>query len=67
MGIAADPELLMERRKIVASLDDHDYDQLALLAKINKIKMPELVRRIVRAYLDRSKVNLREENREQRM
>jgi len=42
----------MERRKIVAALDDHDYDQLKLLAAIKKIKLPELVRRIVKGYLD---------------
>lgn len=50
----------MERRKIVASLDDHDYDQLLMLAKINKIKMPELIRKIVRAYLDGRTANLKE-------
>ena len=42
----------MERRKIVAALDDHDFEQLELLAKMHKIKIPELVRRIVRAHLD---------------
>jgi hypothetical protein len=42
----------MRRRKIIASVDDHDYDQLALLARMNKIKLPDLIRRIVRAYLD---------------
>jgi hypothetical protein len=42
----------MRRRKIIASVDDHDYEQLALLARMNKVKLPELVRRIVKAYLD---------------
>jgi hypothetical protein len=50
----------MERRKIVASLDDHDFEQLELLAKMNKIKIPELVRRIVKAHLDGTKANLKE-------
>ena len=42
----------MERRKIVAALDDHDYEQLELLARMHKVKLPELVRRIVKAHLD---------------
>ena len=42
----------MPRRKIVAALDDHDYEQLELLAKMHKIKLPELLRKIVRAHLD---------------
>jgi hypothetical protein len=42
----------MERRKIAAAFDDHDYEQLELLAAMKKIKLPELVRRIVKAHLD---------------
>jgi hypothetical protein len=48
------------RKKIVASLDDHDYDQLVLLAKLNRIKLPDLLRRIVKAHLDKGRVSLRE-------
>jgi hypothetical protein len=48
----------MERRKIAAAFDQHDYEQLALLAKLNRIKLPELVRRIVKAHLDKGKPNL---------
>ena len=46
------------RRKIVAALDDHDYEQLELLSKMNRIRMPELLRRIVKAYLDKGKANV---------
>jgi len=53
----------MERRKIVCAVDDHDHDQLMLLAKINRIKLPELVRRIVKAHLDGRKPDIREETR----
>ena len=42
----------MERRKIAAAFDEHDYEQLALLAKLNRIKLPELVRRICGATND---------------
>jgi hypothetical protein len=38
--------------------DEHDYQQLKLLAKLNKITMSELMRRIVKAYLDKGKANL---------
>lgn len=31
--------------KIVASFDPHDYEQLQLLAKLNKVRHSELVRR----------------------
>jgi hypothetical protein len=51
----------MERRKIVAALDDHDYEQVALLAAMNKIKIPEMVRRIVKAHLDGTKTRFRGE------
>ena len=50
----------MERKKIVASLDDHDFEQLELLARMNRIKLSELMRKIVKAYLDKTKVELRE-------
>ena len=39
-------------RRIVITIDEHDYDQVILLAKINKIKPHEMAGRIVRAYLD---------------
>ena len=51
----------MERRKINTAFDDHDYEQLVLLAKMNRIKPSELVRRICKAHLDGRKANLREE------
>lgn len=51
----------MPRPKIAAAFDDHDYDQLKLLAKLNRIKLSELVRRICKAHLDRNKPTLREE------
>lgn len=51
----------MTRPKIVASVDDHDYEQLTLLARINKIKLPELVRRIIRAHLDKRSPELKRE------
>ncbi|UGY12483.1 ribbon-helix-helix protein, CopG family [Bradyrhizobium septentrionale] len=46
------------RRKIVAALDDHDYEQLELLATLSRIKRPELLRRIIRAYLDKGNATL---------
>ncbi|BBZ93133.1 hypothetical protein BRDID11004_59680 [Bradyrhizobium diazoefficiens] len=49
------------RRKINTAFDDHDYEQLQLLAAMNKIRLTELVRRIVQAHLDKRKVNLRED------
>jgi hypothetical protein len=48
-------------RKIAATFDDHDHEQLVLLARLNKIKVSELVRRICRAYLDKGKPNLTSE------
>ena len=38
--------------------DEHDYQQLQLLVKLNKITMAELMRRIVKAYLNKGKANL---------
>jgi hypothetical protein len=49
------------RLKIITSFDQHDYQQLLLLAKLNKMKLPELVRRIVQAHLDKGKANLAQE------
>lgn len=46
--------------KIAAVFDEHDYEQLKMLAKLNKVKLPELVRRICKAHLDKSKPNLAE-------
>jgi len=48
------------RRKINTAFDDHDYDQLQLLAQMNKIKLTELVRGIVQAHLDKGKPRLKE-------
>jgi Ribbon-helix-helix protein, copG family len=42
-------------RQIHAGFDDHDYEQLALLARLNGISINELVRRLCRAYLDNEK------------
>jgi hypothetical protein len=49
----------MQRRKIVAVFDDHDYEQLELLAKMNKVKLADLMRKIVKAYLDGRKAEQR--------
>ena len=49
---------MMARKKINTAFDDHDYEQLLLLARINKIRLTELVRRIVKAHLDQGKPNL---------
>lgn len=49
------------RPKIVAAFDEHDHQQLVLLAKLNRIKPAELVRRIVKAHLDKGRPNLRQE------
>ena len=46
------PEVTDMRRGIVITIDEHDFDQVILLAKINKIKPHEMAGRIVRAYLD---------------
>jgi len=51
-----------ERRKIVTAFDDHDFEQLELLARVNKISLSDLVRRLCQAYLDKGKVNLRQEH-----
>jgi len=55
----------MERRKIAAAFDDHDYEQLVLLSKLNKIKPSELVRRICKAHLDKGTPNLRNRSNEE--
>jgi hypothetical protein len=49
------------RPKIVTAFDQHDHEQIVMLSRLNKIRPSELVRRIVRAYLDKGKVYLREE------
>jgi len=43
---------------LAAQFDDHDVEQLELLAHLNKITMAELLRRICQAYLDKRKANL---------
>jgi hypothetical protein len=48
-------------KQIHPVFDDHDYEQLMLLAKLNKIKVTELARRIIKAHLDRNRPRLREE------
>lgn len=49
-------------RKIVTTFDEHDYDQLVLLARMNKNKLPDMIRKIVRFYLDGHKSDLREKH-----
>jgi hypothetical protein len=39
-------------KKAITTISDHDLDQLMLLAVAKRIKLPELLRRIIRAYLD---------------
>jgi hypothetical protein len=39
-------------KKIATTFDDHDHAQLVLLARMNKIKLTDMVRKIVRFYLD---------------
>ena len=46
--------------KVPVAFDEHDYDQLLLLAKMNKIRVTELIRRICKGHLDRNRPNLRE-------
>lgn len=48
-------------RRITMTFDEHDYDQLILLAKLNKIRVHDLVLKIVKAHLDRNRAPLREE------
>ena len=43
--------------RIGVSFNEHDYDQLVLLAKLNKLTVQMLLRRIVRAYLDNAEPN----------
>ena len=45
-------------RKIVTTFSEHDHDQLVLLATLNKIKLTDMVRKIVRLYLDGHKAPL---------
>jgi hypothetical protein len=54
------------RKKINTAFDDHDFEQLVLLAHLNRIKVTEVVRRIVKAHLDKGNANLREEINERR-
>jgi hypothetical protein len=53
------------RMKIVTSFDPHDYQQL-LLAKLNKMKLPELVRRIRRISTRARPTSRRSESNERR-
>jgi hypothetical protein len=46
-------------RKMVLTFDEHDYDQLLLLAKLHKCSVTELVRRIIRAHLDKRELELK--------
>jgi hypothetical protein len=46
----------MRRKKISTAFDDHDYEQIELLASMNKMTLPEMVRKICRVYLDGGKV-----------
>ncbi|MEY9184723.1 metal-responsive CopG/Arc/MetJ family transcriptional regulator [Bradyrhizobium sp. USDA 326] len=38
---------------INTAYSQHDYDQIALLARLNNVTRSEMVRRIVQAYLDK--------------
>jgi hypothetical protein len=51
---------MTRRRQINTAFDEHDREQLQLLAAMNRIKLSEVVRRIVKAHLDKAKANLRE-------
>lgn len=46
-------------RKLAVTFDDHDFEQIALLAKLNKTKPTDIVRRAMQAYLDRGSVKFR--------
>ena len=48
-------------RKIIATFTDHDYEQMELLARLNRIKISELLRRIVQAHLDKRPPHLKEQ------
>lgn len=50
------------RHKINTAFDDHDYEQLWLLARLNRIRITELVRRIVKAHLAKGNARLVEEH-----
>jgi hypothetical protein len=42
----------MMSRQIHFNVSDHDHEQLVLLAAIKKLKLAQLMREIVKAYLD---------------
>jgi hypothetical protein len=42
----------MSKKIPPATITDHDMEQLQQLAAINKVKLTELLRRIIAAYLD---------------
>jgi hypothetical protein len=52
----------MERPKINTAFDEHDYDQLVMLAKLNRMRLAQLVRHICKAYIDGRKPELRGES-----
>jgi hypothetical protein len=43
-------------KKAITTISDHDMEQLQLLATMNKVKLSELLRWIIRAYLDGRKL-----------
>lgn len=43
-------------KQVRAHISEHDLEQLQLLAAIKKIKLPELLRQIIRAHLDGRKL-----------
>jgi hypothetical protein len=50
----------MSRSNINTKFDQHDFEQLIMLAKINKVTRTEIIRRIVKAYLDGRSLQLKE-------
>lgn len=41
------------RIRLSTSVDKHDYEQLRLLATVHKLKIHEVLARIIKAYLDK--------------
>lgn len=41
------------RIKLTSTVDLHDYEQLQLLARLHKLRISEVVAKIVKAYLDK--------------
>jgi len=50
----------MNSTKIATTFDQHDFEQLVMLAKINKVTRTQIIRKIVKAYLDGRSLQLKE-------